>query len=62
MQLFDERNILQIGPPTRPGETEIPPGGNASKLLTGSGWRKDGPLLSMSLMKFLRSSCALSEG
>jgi hypothetical protein len=24
---------------------EIPPGGTASKLHTGSGWRKDGPLL-----------------
>ena len=26
---------------------EIPPGGTASKLNTGSGWRKDGPLLSL---------------
>jgi hypothetical protein len=26
---------------------EIPPGGTASKLHTGSGWRKDGPLLSL---------------
>lgn len=26
---------------------EIPPGGTASKLLTGSGWRKDGPLLAL---------------
>jgi len=28
--------------------SEIPPGGTASKLLTGSGRRKDGPLLSIS--------------
>ncbi len=27
---------------------EIPTGGTASKLHTGSGWRKDGPLLSLS--------------
>lgn len=26
---------------------EIPPGGTASKLLTGTGLRKDGPLLSL---------------
>ncbi len=26
---------------------EIPPGGTASKLLTGSGFRKDGPLLAL---------------
>lgn len=26
---------------------EIPPGGTASKLHTGSGWRKDGPLLAL---------------
>ena len=26
---------------------EIPPGGAASKLLTGTGFRKDGPLLSL---------------
>jgi hypothetical protein len=26
---------------------EIPPGGTASKLHTGSGWRRDGPLLSL---------------
>jgi hypothetical protein len=27
--------------------SEIPPGGTASKLLTGTGYRKDGPLLSL---------------
>lgn len=26
---------------------EIPPGGTASKLHTGTGWRKDGPFLSL---------------
>jgi hypothetical protein len=26
---------------------EIPPGGTASKLLTGTGLRKDGPLLAL---------------
>jgi hypothetical protein len=26
---------------------EIPPGGTTSKLFTGTGWRKDGPLLAL---------------